>query len=215
LRTAAGIFDYVATRELPRWVDLPTERPTEVNIAICQALKEYCCALAQMITLKKALISGGTSKSVMAKLAIDIWRKADSICGVFKSHSDFKEMNPVFKSFLSLFQGLAKATAFKYMGESAYEEGKYGLAVSYLNVASDNLKTVWIPTPGSEMSKYSSEIQSAKEDIEHIKRTFTNENNHIYFQKPVDENGLEILEGKSLMIPQDWQPPKPVYQTIQ
>ena len=38
LRTAAAIFQYVQTRELPRWTDLPKERPPEVSIKIVEML---------------------------------------------------------------------------------------------------------------------------------------------------------------------------------
>jgi len=40
LRTAAGILEYVETRELPRWTDLPKERPTELSIKVIQLLAQ-------------------------------------------------------------------------------------------------------------------------------------------------------------------------------
>jgi hypothetical protein len=37
-RTAAGVFEYIYTKELPRWDDMPGSRPLEVDFQVCQAL---------------------------------------------------------------------------------------------------------------------------------------------------------------------------------
>jgi len=199
---------------LPRWVDLPTERPLEINTNICQALLDYCCATAQTLTLKKALITGSTSKVVMSKLAVDVWRKYETVQKAFKDHVEYKEMSSPFKSFLGLMVGLAKAIAYKYMGDNSHEEEKYGQAVTFLTVAQDSLKNVWVPSPGTPLAKFSKEIDEAKDDIGHIQRSYAMENNHIYFQKVVEENALEIPEGKCLMTPLGWVPPQPSYTSI-
>lgn len=39
-----------------------------------------------MITIKKALLGGQTSKITMAKLAIDVWKKMESASTAFKTH---------------------------------------------------------------------------------------------------------------------------------
>jgi len=214
LRTAAGVFDYIATRELPRWIDAPKDRPFEVNIGVCKALSEYCCATAQTVTLKKALFGESTSKQVMAKLAVDVWKKYDSVHDNLKLFPEYKEVNPIFKNFLSLAQSLSKATAYKYMGESAHKDEKFGHAVSYLNVAANCLKTVWVPSPNTPLAKFRDEIERAKEYIEHIKRSIANENNHIYFQKEVEEAALELFEAKCLMTALGWMPPKPAFENL-
>jgi len=74
-RTAAGILEYMMTKELPRWLDIPADKPMELYSTILQALSDYCTATAQEVTLKKALIEGKTSKHVMCKLAVDVWKK--------------------------------------------------------------------------------------------------------------------------------------------
>jgi len=167
-----------------------------------------------MIMVKKALNEGKTSKSVLAKLSVDIWKKNESVITIFKQHEDFKEMLAPWKSFLSLAFGLSKGMAFKYMGEAANEEAKHGLAVSFLQVASVAIQTVWVPSPGTALQRFAKEIEEAKADIEHMKRSFENENNHIYYDKVIAENMLEIAEQKCLMQAINWMPPQPAYNSI-
>ena len=133
LRQAAGILDYISTRELPRWTDMPSERPVEIDSKIIAALMEYvslmsftysnsyCTASAQTVSIKKGMISG-TSHSVLAKLAVDVWRKFDTFANTFKTlpADDSKVLNAPFKSFISLAQGLAKASAFRFMACDQY-----------------------------------------------------------------------------------------------
>lgn len=87
-------------------------------------MSEYCCATAQTITLKKALLGGTTSKQVMAKLAVDVWKKYEAVqtCFTQAFPAEFKDIYPVFKNFLNLALSLSKATAYKYMGEAAHAE---------------------------------------------------------------------------------------------
>jgi len=214
LRQAAGIFEYVQTRELPRWLELPKDRPLEVNSNVCQALSDYCVATAQALTVKKAVISGTTSKQVLSKLAVDVWNKYTAVENIFKGLPGYKDVNPTWRAFLTVAQGIAKATTYKFMGQVAYEQGKYGNAVSTLNAASDAIKVVWTPSNSGLLVKNKPEINAAIEDIEHVKRTYTTENNNIYFQPLVPENQLEIPEAKSLLSSTPWIPPQPAYKSL-
>lgn len=40
LREAAGAWDYLSQRELPRWIDPPPERPVEISSEVCKAMSE-------------------------------------------------------------------------------------------------------------------------------------------------------------------------------
>ena len=52
------------------------------------------------------------------------------------------------------------------------------------------------------------------EDIEHIYRTFFNENEHIYYQKLADEITIEIVDPKCITQPESWVPPAPAFTTL-
>lgn len=213
LRTAAGIFEYVETRELPRWLDTPSDRPFELSFKVCRALSLYCCGNAQTLTIKKGLVARN-SHLVLAKLAIDVWKKIEEAYLIMKGEKDWKEVNTSFKNLLQVHSVLSKAMAFKYMGESARDDENLGLAVSYLKIASESLRSVWSASPGAPLAKYSKEIDESRDDIEHQKRTFINDNDHIYFQKEVAPNVLEVFEAKSLMTPLAWVPPQPKYSQL-
>jgi len=213
LRTASGIFEYVQTRELPRWLEPPVERPIEVNSNICQALSDYCLAIAQQLTVRKGL-SGSTSKLVLSKLSTEIWNKLTRVENVFKGLAGYKDFNPSFKALLSLGQGIGKASTYKYMGESVYGQGKYGMAVTMLNISSESLKSVWNSSNSALLPKLTKEITNAQDDIEHVKRSYNNENNNIYFQSLVEENQIEIPEAKNLITTNAWVPPPTAYQHL-
>ena len=182
LRTASGIIEYIQTRELPRWTELPSDRPIEINASICQCLQDYCILTSQALTVRKG-IESGTSKQTLAKLTMDIWNKSITMDKTFKSFNKdiVKDLNLSWKSYLQVQQNYSKSYVFKYMGEQSYSDSKFGLAVSYLNVASDSLKSI-TPSIIKDLSIYKKLIDDAKDDIEHVKRSFVNENNHIYYQ---------------------------------
>jgi len=214
LREAAGILEYLSTRELPRWTDLPKERPLELSSQICSALADYCCATAQTITLRKAVKTGTTSKAVMAKLAADVWKKIEGLFKNLKVSPEYKELGEDLKTFFNTVQGLAKASTYKFMGQSLYEQEQYGQAVAYLNVASQEANAIKIPSPTTSLGKFKVEIERAVDDINHVQRSFANENNHIYFKPIPNAASLEIPEQKSLMTPTPWMPPRPAFDSI-
>lgn len=40
LRTAAGVLQYIVTKEIPRWSDMPEKRPFELNVEFLRAFAE-------------------------------------------------------------------------------------------------------------------------------------------------------------------------------
>jgi len=100
------------------------------------------------------------------------------------------------------------------MGIASYEAGEYGKAVGFLEVASASLTGVWIPNQGSILGRYRNEIEDAKLDIEHMKRTYQNENNNIHYKKVPTEVELEIFEAKNITKPEPWTPPQPKYSKL-
>jgi hypothetical protein len=55
-------------------------------------------------------------------LAVDTWKQFDSVQGAFKGFKQYKEIFSPLRKFLPILTGLAKATAYKYMGEASYAE---------------------------------------------------------------------------------------------
>jgi len=156
-----------------------------------------------------------TSEIVMAKLAADVWKKVEAMAEVFQKLPEYKEdLYAPFKSFLPLCHGLLKASMYKYLGQSEHKQENYGPAVAYLNAASEALKAVWTPSPGTPLSRFLKEIDEGKEDVEHVKRAFTLDNNHVYFKPVPALSSLAVPEGKCLMTTLGWMPPRPAFEKI-
>lgn len=64
------------------------------------------------------------------------------------------------------------------------------------------------------MAKYGNEITGAKEDIEHVKRSFELENNHVYYEKVPTEVELTVLDPKCITQAEGWVPPHPTFTTL-
>jgi len=215
LRLAAGVFDYVHNVELPRWINLPADRPFEAISPITAALSLMCVAGAQDIAVKKAVLKK-TSMQTTSKLSCDVWRKYESALQQLNTLSgDLKKhVNPVWKEFLAGCTVLQQANTLKFAGTVASESKKVGLAVGYLNLAVKKLKEIVCPYPGSTLGLWKPMIDEQKADIEHFQRLFTKENDLIAFEKVADENLLEMPEAKSLMGAQQYNPPFPAFTQI-
>jgi hypothetical protein len=214
LRTAAGVLQYIVTKEIPRWPDMPEKRPFELNVEFLRAFADYWSALAQMLMIKKGLL-GGTSEGALAKLAVDVWNKFERTDVALKKLVGYKDELPsLFRNFLTMQVTLAKANAYKFLGVASYQSQKYGIAVTFLQQSSLLLKDMWTPTVKDFQGRFVEEIQHSKDDIEHVKRTYENENNHIYYHKLVEPITLEIPDGKDMTPPIEFIPPQPDYKAL-
>lgn len=216
LRLAAGVFDYVSTVELPRWLNMPSDRPLEAISPITLALSLMCIAGAEEITVKKAVINKNTSKQTVAKLSADVWHKYETALLQLNAMpgDSKKNVNPTWKAFLKGCMALQKANTLKLAGANAEEAKKIGVAVGYLDVAVKQLKDVTVPNASSTLGQWKEIIDKQRADIEHFHRLYTKENNIIAFEKIVDESQLEMPEPRSLMTAQLYNAPFPAFTQI-
>eukprot|EP00026_Physarum_polycephalum_P008779 Phypoly_transcript_08880.p1 GENE.Phypoly_transcript_08880~~Phypoly_transcript_08880.p1 ORF type:complete len:254 (+),score=37.20 Phypoly_transcript_08880:617-1378(+) len=216
LRLAAGVFDYVHTVELPRWLNMPADRPLEAIAPITAALSLMCLAGAEELAVKKAVIKNNMSKQTTSKLSADVWKKYEN--AIFQLNAmpgdSKKNVNPTWRQFLSGCESLQKANTLKFAGQIAEEAKKIGIACSYLELAVRCLKEVVAPNAGSTLGPWKDTIDQQKADVEHFHRLFTKENNLIAFEKLVDEHQLDIPEPKSLMTSQQYNAPFPAFTEI-
>lgn len=216
LRLASGVFDYVHTVELPRWLNMPADRPLEAIAPITAALSLMCLAGATELAVKKAVIKNNTSKQTTSKLSADVWKKYEN--AVFQLNAmpgdSKKNINPTWRQFLTGCEALQKANTLKFAGQIAEEGKKIGVACSFLELAVKSLKEANAPNPSSTLGPWKECIDQQKADIEHFQRLFTKENNMIAFEKLVDEHQLEFPEAKALMTSQQYNPPFPSFTQI-
>jgi len=215
MKAAAGIFQYIHVVELTRWVEIPAERPPELHLNVVRALQDYATATAQSVTMKKGLTTG-LSKGLLAKLAMQNWQQYERFVVACRATKNYKELIPTtLRKFLPWLLALSKATAMKYMAQNAYEQQKYGAAASYMIVAQEALRKIRKkPISSSISKKYGQEIQDCLLNIDHIHRRINGENEHVYYQKIINEEQLEMIESKSAVQISMWLPPNPSYDRI-
>jgi hypothetical protein len=215
LRLAAGVFDYVHTVELPRWLNMPADRPLEAIASITAALSLMCLAGAEEIAVKKAVLKK-TSKQTTSKLSADVWKKYEN--AIYQLNAmpgdSKKNVNPTWRAFLGGCEALQKANTLKFAGAIAEEGKKIGLACSFLELATKCLKDCIAPNDKSTLGPWKEMIDQQRADVEHFHRLYTKENNMIAFEKLVDEHQLEFPEPKALMTSQQYNAPFPAFTQI-
>jgi len=212
LKSAAGVFDYVHDVELPRWINMPADRPLETIAGITTALSLMCVAAAQELVVKKAVLKG-TSKSVIVKLSADVWHKYENALAQIQALPDgyCGNVNSTLKSFLVASTNLQKANTYKFAGQAAMEEAKCGIAVANLNVAVKALKDV---SGSGALGLWKGVMMEQKADVEHYSRLYNKENDLVAFDKVPEEVLLDKPEPKSLMSAIVYTPPAPVFHEI-
>jgi len=197
--------------ELPRWINLPADRPLETMGPVTSALSLMCVAGAQDLAVKKAVLKG-TSKGIIVKLSADVWRKYESAVALLQTLPDNaynSTINTTLKNFLNSSMNLQKANTFKFAGQTAMEGGKCGLAVASLSVSTKALKSI-----SGALPLWKGMIAEQTADVEHYARVYLKENDLIAFDKVPDEASLAVPEPKSLMAAQAYAPPTPIAREI-
>ncbi|PRP76849.1 hypothetical protein PROFUN_14808, partial [Planoprotostelium fungivorum] len=213
-KTAAGILQYIHVVAIPKWIDIPVDRPPELHMNVMRALQDYCCYAAQSITIKKGIT--GLSKPLLAKLAVQNWQHAERFVVACRTTKNYKEMLPTpLKKFLPYLMSLSKATAHKFMALNAYSLQKYGAAASHTLVATEAIRKIKKkPVSSSIVKQFGQEINDSIMEIEHVHRKCFGENEHVYYQRTTPEDMLEMMEPKSVVTIAMWIPPPPAYDRI-
>jgi hypothetical protein len=212
LRKAAGIFDHLATVEIPKWQNPPPERAIETSPEVAKALSNLCIATAQLLAIKKGLQGGGTSAGLLAKLTLEAGRVLGQASLQLRSRSGGTgKISPPFLDFVDTQLALTKAAAANFLALTHDEQEKHGLAVSYGKLAVKNLQTIKEFREPHLLAGLAGEIRASSDKIRQFCRRYQLHNNHIHYQKEVDEKLLNFPEGKSLVKPEPFVPPTPSF----
>ena len=117
IRTAAGLFDYLAKKALLRWKNPPPEAPYECNVVVCGALRNLCLSMGQALVVKKAKLHT-TSQSTVAKLSVGGFREAEAAFKAVINMRDTKCISDAFKDFLHAHVVVHKTNALRALGEA-------------------------------------------------------------------------------------------------
>lgn len=114
LKEAAGIFDFIATSELPRWSDAPEKRPPEMFSTICTGMGVLCLAWAQEFMVLKGSFTG-LSPNILVKLMADAHLKYQEAYDTFstKQKESFSNVGSELINYTKAMASLSKAQTYK------------------------------------------------------------------------------------------------------
>lgn len=114
LKEAAGIFDFIATSELPRWSDAPEKRPPEMFSTVCTGMGVLCLAWAQEFMVLKGMFTG-MSNGILTKLMADAHLKYQEAYDTFsvKQKESFSNVGSELINYTKGMAALSKAQTYK------------------------------------------------------------------------------------------------------
>ena len=214
LRIAAGVFDFIARVAVPKWKDVPPEAPYECNTTVAAAMRNLCLSAGQAIVVKKAKLHG-TSQATVAKLCTGGFKKAEEAFKAVIGMRDTKCVSDNFKDFLFAHAVVHKSNALKSLGDAAYADEQYGLAIGYLKAANTCVNKIEKPAKDSPLAPYAADIANAQSIIHHKAALYVQENDNMYGKKEVDEKTVTVADdGTMLVKPTPFELPASSFRVI-
>lgn len=215
LRIAAGIYDFLARTAILKWKEPPPETPYECNLTVAASMRNLCLSMGQAIVVKKAKLHG-TSQATVAKLCAAGFKKAEDAFKAVIGMRETKCISDNFKDFLFAHAVVHKSNALKCLGDAAYADQQYGLAIGYLKAANTTVHKIDKPKDkASPLLPYATDIENAQSIIHHKAALYVQENDNMYGKKEVDEKTVSIAdEGTLLVKPTEFALPAASFRCI-
>jgi len=215
LRIAAGMFEYVSKVMIFNWRGAPAFEPFECNAVLSNALRNLCLSMGQAIVVKKGLLHG-TSMGVLSKISAAGFKKAED---AFKSVTNMREEKLVsedLKDFLHAHAVVHKSNALMKLGEAAYAEEAYGMAIAYLKMAFTTSEKVKVPKDkDSSLYPYGEDIKTMQSIVKHKKDSYIAQNDNIFGKAEVDEKTVDVPDGTLMVKPMEFALPAASFKILQ
>lgn len=148
-KIAAGIFEFLATVQLPKWVSrgnsvTENDLPAECAVGVCEALKTLFLGISQQMAVATVLVKPGKPNYILvAKLCLGICSLFEDFSRIMRNksthNSRFEKNFFVLLTFQVTFQ---KALAFYFQARDTWDKGEdHGLAIALLNEAISLMRT--------------------------------------------------------------------------
>jgi len=198
--TAAGIFQFLYTDHLPKWIAKGSNvndatLPTECNVGACEALTELFLANAQQMAVAMILVKPGKPNyGLVAKLCLGVSERLQLVCSILRKKS-FSQMGRMGKDVFALiaFQTTLHGSLSNYFYARSLWDDKqdYGLAIAFLSDATLALNTrAHAGAAGMVEIPRASPLQALVKDLTDLKahmalllKHWEVDNSHIYFEK--------------------------------
>eukprot|EP00743_Colponemidia_sp_Colp-15_P006001 GILK01006449.1.p1 GENE.GILK01006449.1~~GILK01006449.1.p1 ORF type:complete len:424 (-),score=82.10 GILK01006449.1:162-1433(-) len=215
LRTAAGIFDYLADIEARQWTTLPEERAPELVPAVPAALCSISMAQAQELAVRIA-VAKGTSSSLVAKLIMAVYNHyvtAQQLLTQRLSREDYSNLIGSFREYVRVKSVITKSVVYKLMGSDAKAKQEHGKAVAYLQAAVELSSTIRMSADGG-LSDMKAMLDAEHADNVSLLNAYSSENSRIYYEPVPPASELILPEPKQILDIVPFVKPEPLYRHI-
>ncbi|KAH3742576.1 BRO1-like domain [Pelomyxa schiedti] len=209
---AAGVFNYISTLSLSSWTQ--GLKFAEVTTDLHLMLSSLCLLEAQEIAIRKG-IARKTSPGVIAKLALGVVSKAKYCEQIVKSLAppSTQEIRlQILGYYLSVIATVFKAQAYSHLSQSVKEQGKYGIAVSYLEGAQPTATEQQVMSDRRTKEFMPEVLTLAQSFLTTISKAYeleVKDNQTVYFEPVPNPGTLEIPDGITLVKPVAFVCPAP------
>lgn len=203
-RKAAGVYQHMAEEVLPPLQGvLPPDRIPEATTSMATIMSIVCLAEAQAVIVRKAE-EKATSGGLLAKLHYGVVQLLEEASNLLRVHvGDWNDVSEKFRRFINTCSILHEARSQRYIASDYKKMEKLGVAVGILRYAMNKLQG---KSPGEEAWKavFKQEVDALGD----LLRKCENENEFIWREKPPRLDELPVLEGKKIVAPVNYQPPR-------
>lgn len=199
-KKAAGIFEFMATTQLPQWLSKGGKidddaLPAEAKIGVCEAFNVLYLGIAQQMAVATVLKKEGTPNwGLLSKLSLGIAEQFEQFTGIMRSKAATTKsrMDSDFFTLVTFQIELQKAFSLYFHARHYWEnEMEYGLAIAMLNRAISMTRTRETPTGRglpqihnkSPLKSIEKDLVSVKNHLSTVLKAWEKDNSGVYFEK--------------------------------
>lgn len=197
---AAGIFQFLAEDQLPKWISKGTniedsDLPSEVSVPVCDAFRVFYLAVGQQMAVATVLIKPGTPNySLLAKLTEGVAELLEQFTYIMRSKGKLKKekMDPSFFTLVTMQVTLQHALSLYFLARSIWDKGdEYGLAIAMMHEALMSMKTRESITSNgmpeinskSPLKPLEKDLNDCRAHLQLVLTTWEKDNSRVYFDK--------------------------------
>jgi len=212
--TAAGVFDYLATDALPKWISKgssvkETDLPSECHAPLAGALaNELMMAHGQQMAIATLLVKSETPNySLLAKLCLGVHEHLDNFVAILRRdcQTALERMEKDFLTLVALETAVHESLSLYFQARAKWVQDEHGIAIALLSEAGiclqtrDTAASKGVPdvTKNSGLCVLCKELEDLRAHMKSLLQTWEYDNNHVYFS-PVPQSigaGDKLQQG--------------------
>lgn len=212
---AAGIFKFLATDHLPKWISKGSkvddeQLPSECHAPFAKALSNLFMANGQQMAVATVLIKPGSPNyALLAKLCLGIAGQMEEFVSNIRRES-FHQLARLDKDFFTLlaFQiAVQKSLSLYFQARDQWNKMEYGIAIALMSEASVALRTrdsddsPGVPEiQGTPLKILKADLDDLRTHFAKVLRCWEKDNSSVFFQSVPQHvpAGKKLLEGHKM-----------------